>query len=86
MRIDIYACKTKDDFEVGCGYQECRTALEAVMLELDGRFPDTYGMGVISAGDDDVHVSAMRIGEDRYEVHVYIGDNDSWFEYEIPQQ
>ena len=86
MRIDIYACKTRDDFEVGCGYQKCRTALEAVMLELDGRFPDTYGMEVISAYDDEMGVSAYRIGEDRYEVHVCIGNDDSFFEYEIPQK
>lgn len=86
MKIEILGCKTKDDFEVGCGYRECRTAMEAVMLELDGRFPDTYGMAIVSAHDDDVSVSAVRIGEDRYEVHVYIGNDDSWFEYEIPQQ
>lgn len=86
MKIEILGCKTKDDFEVGCGYQKCRTALEAVMLELDGRFPDTREMEIISAHDDDVSVSAVRIDEDRYEVHVYVGDKDSWFEYEVPQQ
>ena len=86
-RIDIMACKTKDDYdEVRCGYHDCRTAYEAVMLEIDGQFPDTRDMEIVSAYDEEMNVSALKVGEGRYEIHIYVENSDWYFEYEVPEK
>ena len=78
-RIDILATFGDDD-DKGCGYRECETALEAVLLELKGS-PDTSDAISVSAADENMVVTAYRL-DSGHEVHIYIGDEDVCFTVE----
>ena len=76
--IDILARFDEDGDDKRCASRECLTALEAVMQELEERPADTADALEIGAMDENMNVSAFRIDEG-WEVHIYVGSNDTWF-------
>lgn len=80
-KIRICARVTEASDLTGCGYRECATALEAVMLELAEKPSDTAKAWEITAIDENMAVSAYR-GNGDYEVHIYVGESDVWFTVE----
>lgn len=69
------------DDQVGCGYQEAHDALDAVIREISGPMVGTEEAESISAGDDEINVTAYRCGGE-WEVHVYIDGVDKFFTIE----
>lgn len=79
MKIEIFA--TFDGEERICGYHECETALEAVILEISNACPDTADADSISAGDDDMNVTAFKL-DGGHEIHIYVDNEDIFFFHE----
>lgn len=83
MAIDILARKTIKSDECGCGSHNCTTALEAVMLEINGQFPNTKDCYEVSASDDNVIVVAYKMGEGKYDVNIYADAGATHFICEV---